>query len=206
MSEKKSWIEIILMPLVIALVGVIGTYFITSQQVRNSQIQKNAQLESARELAEEDRQIKIIEIVAEKITSSNKSERIIGLKLLKIIDSNLAEKIANAIIETEPESSDVKKVAQEAVKDAITRGYFFAVIGSYSKYQDAIKFAKKVDKSNHKYKAKIYLAENNVYAVSLGGYLTQKEALQRVQYAKNIGIAKDSYIWNSRWWGKNLYK
>ena len=62
MAEKKNWIEIVLMPVVITLVGIVGTFLITSQHEKNSQQARLAQLESARELAEADRQIKIIEI------------------------------------------------------------------------------------------------------------------------------------------------
>jgi hypothetical protein len=32
MAEKKNWIEIFLIPLVLACVGILGTHFITQQQ------------------------------------------------------------------------------------------------------------------------------------------------------------------------------
>jgi len=55
MNGKKSFIEVVLMPLVIALVGIGGTYFITTQQENNTTTMKDAQLESTRELADADR-------------------------------------------------------------------------------------------------------------------------------------------------------
>ena len=37
MAEKKNWVEIVLMPLVVAGVGILGTHFITQQQEKNAQ-------------------------------------------------------------------------------------------------------------------------------------------------------------------------
>ncbi len=81
MAGKKSCIEVVLMPLAVALVGMFGTYFITSQQQ-----------ESAETKAVADRQVKILEIFAEKITSSDESERIFALRLLGTVDNDLAAK------------------------------------------------------------------------------------------------------------------
>lgn len=51
MAEKKNWTEIFLIPLVLAVVGILGTHFITQQQERNAQAK-----------ADSDRQVKILEI------------------------------------------------------------------------------------------------------------------------------------------------
>jgi flagellar basal body-associated protein FliL len=67
--ESKTWIEIILMPLVIALVGVLGTHWITKEQEVSALAASKAQIESAKEAAKADRQIKLLEIFSEKIAS-----------------------------------------------------------------------------------------------------------------------------------------
>ena len=110
MPNHKRWIEVVLMPLVIALVGISGTYFITDRQ------QKDTTTKSA-----VDRQIKILEIFSAKITSTEEKERILALRLLRAIDSELAEKLARAVSETEPEQSPVKQIANQVAEEAEAR-------------------------------------------------------------------------------------
>jgi hypothetical protein len=107
MAEKKSWMEIFIMPLVIACVGSLGTYFITQQQEANA-IAK----------ADSDRQVKIIEIFAEKMTSDDTNQRLLAINLLRALDPELAEKLASAVVQVEPDTSKEKiaaaKIADEA--------------------------------------------------------------------------------------------
>ena len=110
MADKKNWIEIILMPIVVAGVGILGTYFITHQQERNAQAK-----------ADSDRQVKILEIFAEKVTSPDEGQRLLALKLLRAVDDDLAAKLASAVAETEPEHSPVKEVATEVAIEARAR-------------------------------------------------------------------------------------
>lgn len=110
MPEQKSWVEIVLMPLVVAFVGILGTHLITSQQQQSVEIK-----------AVEDRQIKILEIFAEKITSSDEGERIFALRLLGAVDNDLAAKLANAVSETENKPTAVRRVAEQVVIEAEAR-------------------------------------------------------------------------------------
>ena len=57
---KKSWAEIILMPLVVAIVGIVGTYLITKQSGEDATLLGKAQLLSTKEQADADRQVKIL--------------------------------------------------------------------------------------------------------------------------------------------------
>jgi hypothetical protein len=118
MNNRKSLIEMVLMPLVIALVGIGGTYLITAQQENSATTMKDAQLESTRELAEADRQVKILEIFAEKVASSDQQERILALRLLDALEPVLAEKLASAVVAAEPQESEVRKVADEVAQEA----------------------------------------------------------------------------------------
>jgi hypothetical protein len=110
MAENKNWIEIFLMPLVIAGVGILGTYLITQQQELNA-IAK----------ADSDRQIKILEIFAEKITNDDIKQRLLAIKLLRALDDDLAEKLASAVAEAEPDKSKIKKVATKVADVAKAR-------------------------------------------------------------------------------------
>ena len=110
MAENKNWIEIFLMPLVIAGVGILGTYLITQQQELNA-IAK----------ADSDRQIKILEIFAEKITNEDIKQRLLAIKLLRALDDDLAEKLASAVAEAEPDKSKIKEVATKVADVAKAR-------------------------------------------------------------------------------------
>lgn len=107
MTDKKTWTEIFVMPIVVACVGSFATYLITQQQEANA-IAKAAS----------DRQIKILEIFAEKITHPDLNQRLLAINLLRALDDELAAKVAFAVATTEPETSDLKaaaiKIADEA--------------------------------------------------------------------------------------------
>jgi hypothetical protein len=110
MAESRSWVEIVLMPLAVALVGTLGTYFITAQQQRSAELK-----------AVEDRQIKILEIFADNITSNDEGERIFALRLLEAVDDDLAERLATAVSATEQEPSAVRSVATAVAQNAAAR-------------------------------------------------------------------------------------
>jgi hypothetical protein len=121
MPERKTWTEVVLMPIVIALVGIGGTYFITAQQSKNSEVASATQMDSARELADADRQVKVLDIFSEKITSQDAKTRIIALGMLRVLEPEMAEKLASVVAEQEPETSPVRRAADEAVREATSR-------------------------------------------------------------------------------------
>jgi hypothetical protein len=124
----KSRIEVILMPLAVAVVGALGTYLVTSQQQRSAEIRSMTQLETTRELARADQQLKVLELFAEKITSENSSERVLALSVLEAVDPQLAATLARSIAESESEGSPLKiaaqSVARKAIQEAVSGRYF----------------------------------------------------------------------------------
>ncbi len=106
------------MPLVVALVGIGGTVLITQQQGYYARLQAHAEMEAARERAEADRQIKILEIFSEKFSSENEAERALGVRLLSTIDSGFAERVALAVEAGEEENSNLKRVAVDVAREA----------------------------------------------------------------------------------------
>ncbi len=204
MVEKKSIAEIILMPLVVSFVDVLGTYVLSSAQQQASQNIRVAELESAQRIGQADRQVAILGVFSDKITSESEAERIMALRLLKTVDSELANDLATVVVKSENESDTVKNIALQVAEEAKARGYWFPVVGSFKKKDEAEIFAKKIQPLSGKFIPEIYYAENNYYGVTLGGYLTRAEVLDRTEYAKNNEIANDAYIWTSRVWGQNL--
>ncbi|CAN2043248.1 hypothetical protein GMMP1_100026 [Candidatus Magnetomoraceae bacterium gMMP-1] len=205
MSERKNWVEIVLMPIVVAVVGVVGTLLITQQQNKTAALMRKTELEKTQEIAAADRQIKILELFADKILDPDQNQRLLALRLLTAVDGDLAKNLATAVSEDESEKPEIKALAKQVAKDVAMRGNSFPVIASYPTFDDAVIFAKKIENEKYDYMPEIYLSENNYYGVTLGGYLSQKEALKRVKYAKSKNIAADAYMRSSHKWGDNLF-
>jgi len=86
-----------------------------------------------------------------------------------------------------------------------TLNKYFVVVGSHEKMDDAIKQANELSRKNIPFDIHIYKSDNGIYAVCLGGYLTNEEAHHRRNYAKD-NIKPDAYIRVSILWGNNLYE
>ena len=130
MSEKKSLTEIVLMPLVLAIVGGLGTYFITSFQARHSAVVAEAQrdaaeeiaraqIESAERLAQREQALRVLEIYQDKMGSDNPEERKLALQLLLLLDPALGQALA-AQVETTDRDQAVRQEARRVKADAAT--------------------------------------------------------------------------------------
>lgn len=74
----------------------------------------------------------------------------------------------------------------------------FPLIGSFQSKERAIVFAHNLMSSAKlNYPIEVYYAGNGWYTVSLGGYLEIEEARTRVNYAKEVNIASDAFVWSS---------
>ena len=70
-GEQKKWIEIVLMPLVIAVVGILGTYLVTNEQREAADMRAATEREAADIRAATERQLKILDIFANRIRISS---------------------------------------------------------------------------------------------------------------------------------------
>lgn len=95
------------------------------------------------------------------------------------------------------------ETAQRAKRPTMPPNWF-TVVASYRSFEDARSFALKLDSAEYDFQPHIYLAENDYYGVTLGGYLDYREAVRRMRFAKSHGIAADAYVWQSVLWGDNL--
>lgn len=89
---------------------------------------------------------------------------------------------------------------------------WFAIVSSIYDRDKAFRYADSLEKkSKSSYKVEIYSAkdssEKEVFAITLGGKLSQSEAEKRVCYAQLSKIfQKDSFVWANDGWGDNLRK
>ena len=95
MSEKKSLLEMVVMPITVSLISIVGAVYLTQQQNKNTvylttqqnnslTFQRRVEFDNAKALADGERQIKILELFAAKITSPNPREQKLALQLQSI--------------------------------------------------------------------------------------------------------------------------
>jgi len=197
-------LEVILMPLVIALVGFIGTKFITKSQIRSSENISSTELTSIEKRSRDEKQLKLLEIFSNKITSKDLNERILAVKLLGLLDPTLSTQLATIVAEDSSENRNVRMAANVIIQNAAKQSSFVDA-KSTTDFQVAITFANKIQMNYPKYKTEIFLAENGNYAVTVGSYLDFKSASKIQDTIKLNPIIKDSYIKQSNSMGKNLF-
>jgi hypothetical protein len=204
-DTPKSWLEIVLLPIVIAGVGVFSTQLITHAQLESAERIARANTDSADSRAKSEQQIKVLEIFSDQIKSENISKRMVAVRMLGALDSQLGEKLARAVADSDP-APEVKRIAEAVVTAGGEKGNSFAVVGSYRTLQEAQNAATRLGSklTASTYTPEIYLAENNYYALTFGGYLSSAEARRRVQSIKSA--VPDAYVRVSDRWGVNLLR
>jgi hypothetical protein len=101
---------------------------------------------------------------------------------------------------------DKADLTVEQIRD-MRLNFAFPVIGSFKNKDNAFNWARKVEAATTEYKPEIYVAEKGLYAVTLGGYLTEAEAQTRIDFANAKGdLATDKpFIRVSQTWGENIF-
>lgn len=193
-ENSKSRLDTYLTPLMIAIVGTIGTYFITHHQNQNAKLSMNVQIESSERLAKSAQQLKILEIFSSKITSKNIKEREIAVRILSTLDQDLSQKLAKVIIESSADDTLIRNIATQF----LTTNYY-VIIGSYAAMHTAISYANLIKQKKISYEVKIYKSNNNKYAVCLGDPISLNEANDIKSYALTHGI-NTSYIKFTETW------
>jgi uncharacterized membrane-anchored protein YhcB (DUF1043 family) len=80
----------------------------------------------------------------------------------------------------------------------------FAVVASFRSLERAKEHAKSLASSDRSYQVVVFRRAPLRYAVTLGGYLSYEEAANRVQHAKQLGIA-DAYVRLAKDWGQPVF-
>ena len=206
-DNSKSWVEVLLFPLVITVIGIFGTHFVTNTQLESAKNLAEANQSNENKRAHSQEQLKLLEIFSDQFKSEDPIKRKMAVHFLGALEPELAEKLAQAVADTDP-APEVREIAGAVVTAAVQQGNSFAVVGSYQNLQqaqDALNGIRdKLTQANLLYVPEVYLSENGYYALTLGGNLTSKEANQRVQRAKSV--VADAYVRTSDRWGPNLLK
>lgn len=110
------------MPLVVAIVGIGGTYSVTQAQNEHTRSQSltqqrasealvQAELEAAAARAEADREIQLLEVFGRRIFEKE-SDRRTAIALLRAINPSLGQRIARAIADQESELPAIRDLAR----------------------------------------------------------------------------------------------
>jgi len=99
-KEVKSMLQIVLIPILLSLVGISASYYLSKVQI---DIMKHQ--------AESELKINILGLFAEKIVGTP-SEQELALILLRVLDSDLHQKLAAAIVESSDKSQKIIGLAK----------------------------------------------------------------------------------------------
>ncbi len=132
-EQKKSLLEIVLMPLVITLVGIISTVSISIVQLRSSEAQAEATRQSAEKLALAEQQLKILEMVNERLFSEKTEDKKLAIGLLLALTPELSQKIAS-VIQADESQPEAVRIAANEIKNLYVK----------EKYCDPVYFGIKV--------------------------------------------------------------
>jgi hypothetical protein len=215
-QKGKSWIEVAAIPLAIALTGVGSTWFVTRTQIssaeslaksnlENTKQISDSTLEVARRAADGQQSLKALELCIKYVTDSDPKIRESGVKLLTVIAPDLAVKIRDTLL-----SQEKNETVRSAAKEIQIFGWFPVVASIYDR-PTALKRAKDINTSGSSpYPAEVYQgaldpAGKPVFAVTLGGFLSEAEAISRVASAKASGIAQDAYPTGNKSTWEKLY-
>ena len=211
-SPLEKWLQVALMPLVVATIGIWGTITVSNNQIANAKTAAEASIRSAEKLAqaniESDRrkakteeQLKVLEIFSKQIGSSDPRQRELAVSLLRGLseDADLAQILAQA--SANDPARNVKAAANVILDQSRNN---FVVIASVRNRNIADDFANKV-RTKLGLIPEIYVSTNGYFAVTAGGYLSFDEARKRLVKAKAGGFT-DAYVYNTQQWGDDLLR
>lgn len=201
-QKRKTWVEIVAIPIAIAVTGLISASLVTRAQIANSESISSASvtnaaqiaranLEAAERTATSQKQLKALELHVKYIADPDPRIRELGVKMLSAIEPDLANRLRELIIASE------NNPAVKASAEQIEIAGWFAIIASSQNIEEAKKFAHELNERKIPYNAQVFTftddTGNIFYAITLDGYLSQSEAKIRVAYARKNGIARDAF-------------
>ncbi len=119
MAEKIKWIEVVLVPIVLAIIGGVSTLLITSMQKKHTTEMGIVREENAKFLAKSETNMKYLEIYSNLMTKGTvKAEElaIITLELLAYHDSDLASKLAKIV-----DKDELKETSTQIIPENVTK-------------------------------------------------------------------------------------
>lgn len=201
-SDSKSILELVLMPLAIAIVGIAGSMIIASAQIQSNADLNKQNLEAAKQRAIAERELKIIEIVLQGINDPDAKKRQVALKLLDLVEGNLAVSLAKFVKDKEPLNSQIRvdadiemaKAAQRVVSSSTREEP--GLCEKYAIYNSSTwksRFQKEVQVGTwHVFVASLPLGSNEAQAERLASDFSKKnpklafEVMQTIGFADNV--------------------
>jgi hypothetical protein len=211
--KRKGWMEIVAIPLAIAVTGIVSTWFVTQAQlasgekiaaasVDNASKTAAASLAAAERSALSQERLKALELHIKYIADRDPRVRDSGVRLLAVIEPELANKLREQVIATDSDPNVRARAEQVAISG------WFPVVASKYDLQEARQAALALNKKGIQYPVHVYRGTDDkgkaVFAITLGGYLSRSESGERVTYARGTGIAADAFALQHANWGQNL--
>ena len=109
------------MPLVLAIVGTVGTYLITQQQQQAAEAEAAIERQRADASAAASRQVKILDVFADKIVSENEDERALAIYSTLSLDLDLAAKLLPTFLIKEKPSDRLGNILSSVTQAIILR-------------------------------------------------------------------------------------
>jgi hypothetical protein len=129
-ETRQTWFEVLITPIVIAVVGALGTFVVTREQDRHASELKDAEIRSARQISDAQLQsskeivlaqlanakdaarsaqeVKLLEIFAQQIASNDEVVRLAAVRLLGAVDAELGAKLARGLTTDATQPGSVK--------------------------------------------------------------------------------------------------
>lgn len=151
-----KWLEKLLLPFAIVLVGAIGSNIIKNSQIKSAIIISDSQIKSAERIAtaqircqdinvKSEHEIKVLEIFFSEITQRDPKNRQYAFSLIESIQPKLAQKLYEAVRNDESPESEIHYVASIRLEqmDEIKEEQYYQSLSDSSRKED-VDFLKEV--------------------------------------------------------------
>lgn len=159
-----KWIDKLLTPIAIVLVGTVGSIIISISQIKSAEKIANAQIRCQDINVKSEHEIKVLDIFFSKITQGTPENRQYALNLMYSIKPELAQKLLEAVINDESQN-EIHGVALIRLKqmDEIKEEQYYQSLSDSSRKEEVDYFKEVAAKQ---FKAKLYeKALDNYYEV-----------------------------------------
>jgi len=204
--NRKAWSEIWLLPIALTVVGVLSTHIITSQQ-----------LESAKIIAESDREVQLLQIVADHIMGTDDRKRKFAVALVRALDPDLERRVLRSLTELEPPYTPVgtiihaeRRAADAAVRERRADTRIFIMIRNEQDRPAAQAIAEKLEAERFVVFSRGYLeregpahtelryfrAEDELEAMLLRGILVDVDIAINLKHMRGFGVPQRQFeLW-----------
>lgn len=154
-----KWLEKLLLPFVIVLVGTFGSIIISRSQIKSATIISASQIKSAENIADaqilsqdinvkSEHEIKVLDIFFSKITQGTPKEQLYALSLMFTITPELAQRLYEAVANNESQASEIYDVAKNRLEqmDEIKEEQYYQSLSDSSRKEQVDYFKEVADK------------------------------------------------------------